>query len=162
MTTDLFKIANLGAYQTAMVVLVLGELADEVIGFDPRLPEKRRRELKQGLIAAMATIFPFLQSVLASQIEAKASGNVALIESVLQAYLAMLTFIPDVYVFDQGLLTCAVQLLSAPPLCSLVCDILSEIADKRPVSLDRKYYPYVPPHHNCTHNGYNDMICVLI
>jgi hypothetical protein len=81
-----------------MVVLVLGELADEVIGFDPRLPEKRRRELKQGLIAAMGTIFPFLQSVLSSQIEAKANGNIALIESVLQAYLAMLTFIPDTYV----------------------------------------------------------------
>ncbi len=82
-------------------MLVFRNLGEEVTGFNPKLPEKRKKEIQTGLLAVMDNLFPFLQTVLTNHFQAyRASGfkdasSRLRVASALSTLVAFMEFLPN-------------------------------------------------------------------
>ena len=115
----LFQAAQRGLHAQTVVLLVLRNMGEETIAFNPHLPELRRQELQRGLLACMENVFPFFRTALRTSIAAlqdKAANEAEATESVfcaLDVLTAYLDWMPVAFIFGTGLLSQLCSLLPA-------------------------------------------------
>jgi hypothetical protein len=110
-----------------MVVFVILNLAEEMSGFNPRLPERRKREIQSELLRVIEPIMKFLQTNCGAMLENWRKTNSptarAVAETILRTIHAFAERLDPKYMFETGFLRVLCQLLSTD-LAVTACEVL--------------------------------------
>ena len=111
-----------------IVCLAYGELADEVVSVGG-VAEQRRKEVQNAMIVSMDTICSTILAAVQSSHPPLAAASLVTLRS-------LADWMPGRYVFDSGLLTSLLSLLSRHELYTAVYEVLNVVAAKRYSTID--------------------------
>lgn len=126
--------------------MVLRNLAEEVSSYNPHLAEARRKELREGQLAVVNTLFSFCVSVISGKIDASAPqpSDVALIKEGLACLDAYLEWVPAEVPFSHDCLRLMCVLVTREEHCLAVVQSLNTLLDRKSTSIPESFHPQIP------------------
>eukprot|EP00698_Gefionella_okellyi_P025617 TRINITY_DN9443_c0_g1_i2.p1 TRINITY_DN9443_c0_g1~~TRINITY_DN9443_c0_g1_i2.p1 ORF type:complete len:1017 (-),score=242.53 TRINITY_DN9443_c0_g1_i2:19-3069(-) len=142
----MMQIASMGDTQVELVLLTLRTLPEEILVYNTDLVDTRRRDILDGMRAALNTVFPFFCQVLGSQVELYRSALAAITQPgapeaaekakrlTLAAIQAVEPFVPLVnmeYLLENNLALCLCHAMAFPEMQLVAAECLLLIVSEK-------------------------------